>query len=228
MWIKIRQHCTTDYVEGKRDFPWRIRLNIAGGIARGLDYIYQAFDDKETVPHGNLKPSNILLGENMEPLISEYGFSKFLDPKRASLCVSNGYTAPEKCSSEEADVFSFGVILLVLLTGKTVEKTGVDLPKWVRSMVREEWTGEVFDKEVDRAARQWAFPLLNIALQCVSNVPENRPSIAEIREKIEEIASGHCNHPASPASSVDSGHHQDCCLLHTVIPETWDTPGSNY
>ena len=116
----------------------------------------------------------------MEPLISEYGISRLLDPKKHCLFSSNSYIAPEKSLSEQGDVFSFGVILLQLLTGKTVEKTGVDLPQWVKSMVREEWTGEVFDKEVSKAALQWAFPLLNIALKCVSHSPQDRPTTLEV------------------------------------------------
>lgn len=216
----------SDYIEGQREFPWRHRLSIACGIARGLDFIHQKTDHWESIPHGGIKLSNILLNENEEPLISEYGYSKFLDPKTASLYSSNGYTAPERRLSEEGDVFSFGVILLELLTGKTVEKSALDLPKWVKSMVREEWTGEVFDKEVNRAAKQWAFPMLNISLKCVAHFPENRPSVAEVLEKIEEVVNAQGDIDASPDSSIES-NYQDGCLLHTVIPETWDTPGSN-
>ncbi|OMP04271.1 hypothetical protein COLO4_09779 [Corchorus olitorius] len=162
------------YIEGKRDFPWRLRLTIASGIARGLAFIYQSSNDHhhEAIPHGNLKLSNIMLG-------------------------------------------------------KTVEKTGVDLPKWVRSMVREEWTGEVFDKEVSRAALQWAFPLLNVALKCVSQSPQDRPTTSEVLEKIDEALFAHEDRSVSSISSWESGH-PDCCILHSVIPETWDTPGSNY
>ncbi|GMY31066.1 probable leucine-rich repeat receptor-like protein kinase IMK3 [Fagus crenata] len=126
-----------DYTEGKRDFPWELRLSIASGIARGLNFIYQSSDNGEIIPHGNLKLSNILLDENNDPLISEYGYSKFLDPVKACILTSNGYTAHEKSLTEQGDVFSFGVILLELLTSKTVEKSGIDLPKWVRAMVRD-------------------------------------------------------------------------------------------
>ncbi|WRX29585.1 Protein kinase domain - like 10 [Theobroma cacao] len=215
-----------DYIEKKKDFPWRLRLTIASGIARGLAFIYQSSNDQEIIPHGNLKLSNILLGENMEPLISEYGVSRLLNPQKQRLFSSNGYTAPEKSLSEQGDVYSFGVILLEFLTGKTVEKTGVDLPKWVRSMVREEWTGEVFDKEVSKAALQWAFPLLNIALKCVSHSPQDRPAASEVLEKINEALFAHEDLSVSSMSSFESGH-PDCCILHSVIPETWDTPGSN-
>ncbi|GMY31049.1 probable leucine-rich repeat receptor-like protein kinase IMK3 [Fagus crenata] len=166
-----------DYIEGKRDFPWELRLSIASGIAR--------------------------------------------DPVKACILTSNGYTAPEKSLTEQGDVFSFGVILLELLTSKTVEKSGIDLPKWVRAMVREEWTGEVFDKEVSKAATQWAFPLLNIALKCVSDSAENRPNISEIWEKIEEVVNAQRDHSNSPRTCCESNQHE-CCLLHTILPDTWE------
>ncbi|KAF8391655.1 hypothetical protein HHK36_023962 [Tetracentron sinense] len=216
-----------NYAEGKRDFPWRLRLSIASGIARGLDFMYRRSGGRERIPHGNIKLSNILLNENEEPLISEYGFQRFLDPKKECLYSSNGYRAPEKRLTEQADVFSFGIILLELLTGKTVERSGLDLPKWVKSMVREEWTGEVFDKEVNKAGKQWAFPLLNISLKCVSHFPEKRPNITEVLHKIEEVMNAQEDFSFSSVSSMES-NQQDCCILHSVIPETWETPGSNH
>ncbi|KAJ6416896.1 hypothetical protein OIU84_002728 [Salix udensis] len=76
-----------------------------------------------------------MLYEDQEPLISEYGLSTILDPKRFWSFSSTGYTAAEKTLSEQGDVFSFGIIMLELLTGKTVEKSGIELPKWVRSIV---------------------------------------------------------------------------------------------
>ncbi|KAJ8766557.1 hypothetical protein K2173_023804 [Erythroxylum novogranatense] len=215
-----------EYIEGKRAFPWKLRLSIASGIARGLAFIYQDSNDHEPIPHGNLRLSNILLDDNQAPLISEYGFLKLLDLSRSYLFPSHGYTAPERGLSEQGDVYSFGVILLELLTGKAVEISGIDLPKWVSSMVKEEWTGEVFDKEISQAP-QFAFPLLNIALKSVSHSPEDRPPIAEILEKIEEIV--HTNDDMFVASiGSRPSSPRDFSLLYTVIPETWDTPGSNY
>ncbi|KAK9269534.1 hypothetical protein L1049_001310 [Liquidambar formosana] len=205
-----------------------IGCQLHAGIARGLDFLYGRSDDQESItPHGNIKLSNIMLNENEEPLISEYGYSRFQDPNRLGLCTSKGYEAPEKCISEKGDVFSFGVILMELLTGKSVEKTGLDLPKWVKSMVREEWTGEVFDKEVSKFGMQWAFPLLNISLKCVSHSPEERPTMAEVWDKIEEVVNAHEDISISPMSSVEC-NPQDTCILHTLITDTWDTPGSNY
>ncbi|GKV38692.1 hypothetical protein SLEP1_g46577 [Rubroshorea leprosula] len=80
------------YSEGKRGFPWKLRLSIASG----LTFMHQRLDGEEGIPHGNIKLSNILLDDNMEPLISEYGISRFLDPKKKTPFASHSYTAPEK------------------------------------------------------------------------------------------------------------------------------------
>ncbi|KAG6756264.1 hypothetical protein POTOM_039689 [Populus tomentosa] len=189
------------------------RLSMAIGIARGLDFIYRNPIELENKPHGNIKLSNILLDENQEPLISEYGFSTFLDPKRVWSFSSNGYAAPEKILSEQGDAFSFGIIMLELLTGKTVEKSGIDLPKWVRSIVREEWTGEVFD-EFNHAARQYAFPLLNISLKCVSKSPEERPAMGEVMEKIVNA------NEEFTISSMGSILSQSTRVVHTSLCHT--------
>ncbi|XP_047331597.1 probable inactive receptor kinase At2g26730 [Impatiens glandulifera] len=211
-------------VEGKKEFTWKHRISIALGIAKGLNFIHHlpVITTNNTYQmnhaHGNLKPSNILLDENELPLISDYGYVQFMDNKNVcNFLPSNGYMAPEKALSEQADVYSFGVMLLELMTGKLVEKTGLDLTKWVKSMIREEWTAEVFDKRLGKVG-MYAFPLLNISLKCVSHFPENRPGIGEVLEKIEHIA----NMPeaeASPDVSMDS-HYEDS-FEHS---ETWETP----
>ncbi|CAI9773398.1 unnamed protein product [Fraxinus pennsylvanica] len=207
-----------NYIEGKRNFPWKPRLSIAAGIVEGLNFIYHRPANDEIIPHGNIKLSNILLNDEEEPLISEYGYSKFFDPSRDCLYKSKGHTAPEKSLTEKSDVFSFGVILLELLTGKIVENNGIDLPRWVKSMVREEWTVEVFDKEVAEI-EMYAIPLLNVALKCVSHRPRKRPTIAEVREKIAEVVSA--VEDLSPSSVASSEFSQlDRLSIPSVTPET--------
>lgn len=185
--------------------PWKLRLSIAIGIARGLNFIYQWPEDREIIPHGNIKPSNIMLDEKEEPLISEYGIAKFLVANKARFFNSSSYAAPEKRLNEQADVYSFGVILLELLTGKFAEmqKNGLDLPKWVKAKVREEWTGEVFDKEIEKF-EMYGFSLLNISLKCVSELPQDRPSISEVLEKIEEVVTAQEDISSSSTNSVES------------------------
>lgn len=221
-----------EYMQGKKEFPWKLRLSIAAGIARGLGFIYQNMEGRKIIPHGNLKLSNILLNDKNEPLISEHGLSKFLDPNTSFFFASHGYTAPENSLTEKSDVFSFGVILLELLTGKSIEINSIDLPRWVTSMVREEWTGEVFDKGVRETEYQWAFPVLNIALLCVSRVPKNRPTMEEVLERIDKVMQEHEHvqmlQDEHGSTCCNNGSHEVICSLHKIIPETWDSPGSNY
>ncbi|KAL2523757.1 putative inactive receptor kinase [Abeliophyllum distichum] len=210
-----------NYTEGKRIFSWKLRLSIAAGIAEGLNFIYHGPDNDEIIPHGNIKLSNILLNDDEEPLISEYGYSRFLDPSKDCLFKSKGYTAPEKSLTEKSDVFSFGVVLLELLTGKIVENNGIDLPRWVKSVVREEWTVEVFDKEVAEI-EMYAIPMLNVALKCVSHRPRERPTIAEVREKIAEVVSS--LEDLSP-SSMASSEFSQLVSIPSVTPDTLSTRG---
>uniref|UniRef100_A0A7N0VMK0 Protein kinase domain-containing protein n=1 Tax=Kalanchoe fedtschenkoi TaxID=63787 RepID=A0A7N0VMK0_KALFE len=217
-----------NYIEGKKSFSWSHRLAMIWGITKGLTYLHQSFDDQEVIiPHGNLKLSNVLLSESEEAVISEYGVSRFVEQKR--VCpLSAGYRAPEKELTEEGDVYSFGVILLELLTSKLVERSGLDLPKWVRSVVREEWTGEVFDKEVHRGGNEWAFPLLNIALKCVSQVAGDRPSMGEVYANVERVVlAQHESNSISPAMPIEIPNYPDYAFLHQVISDSWDTPASN-
>ena len=86
------------------------------------------------------------------------------------------------------------MLLLELLTGKPpthaiLNEEGVDLPRWVQSVVREEWTSEVFDLELLRyqSVQEEMVQLLQLAVDCAATYPDKRPSMSEVRYRIEEL-----------------------------------------
>nr|DAD35402.1 TPA_asm: hypothetical protein HUJ06_006042 [Nelumbo nucifera] len=187
---------------GRTPLDWTTRLRIAAGAARGIAYIHH-FCRSPRISHGNIKSTNILLDKTGNARVTDFGLSIFASPTASAR--SNGYRAPEASSdsrkcSQKADVYAFGVLLLELLTGKcplVVDNGGagvgcgvvVDLPRWVQSVVREEWTAEGFDLELIRYKdiEEEMVGLLQIAMSCTSNSPDQRPKMSHVVKMIEEI-----------------------------------------
>ncbi|XVE96524.1 hypothetical protein REPUB_Repub02eG0230000 [Reevesia pubescens] len=189
---------------GRIPLDWTTRISLVLGAARGLAKIHEEYNAPK-IPHGNVKSSNVLLDKNGVALISDFGLSLLLNPVHA-IARLGGYRAPEQAEvkrlSQKADVYSFGVLLLEVLTGRAPsqypsptrprveeEEQAVDLPKWVRSVVKEEWTAEVFDQELLRYKNieEELVSMLHVGLACVVPQPEKRPSMAEVAKMIEDI-----------------------------------------
>ncbi|KAK6925311.1 Protein kinase domain [Dillenia turbinata] len=179
---------------GRTPLNWKIRSTIALGAARGITYIHS---QGPTVSHGNIKSSNILLTKSYDARVSDFGLAHLVGPSFTPNRVA-GYRAPEVTDphkvSQKADVYSFGVLLLELLTGKApthalLNEEGVDLPRWVQSVVREEWTSEVFDLELLRYqdVEEEMVQLLQLAVDCAAQYPDKRPPMLEVTSRIEEL-----------------------------------------
>ncbi|KAL4279526.1 hypothetical protein GQ457_03G007150 [Hibiscus cannabinus] len=189
---------------GRTPLDWTTRLRIAAGAARGLAFIHNTCKTLK-LTHGNIKSTNVLLDKSGDARVSDFGLSVFASPGN-NAPRSNGYRAPELSSdgrkpTQKSDVYSFGVLLLEILTGKcpsVVDNSGgvgygyggpVDLPRWVQSVVREEWTAEVFDLELMRYKdiEEEMVGLLQIAMACTSTSPDQRPKISHVVKMIDEI-----------------------------------------
>ncbi|KAL4572674.1 hypothetical protein LXL04_019456 [Taraxacum kok-saghyz] len=176
---------------GRKPLNWETRAMIALGAARGITYLHS---QGPKVSHGNIKSSNILLTPTYESRVSDFGLAGLAGPTTTPTRV-DGYRSPEVTDirkvSQKADVYSFGVLLLELLTGKSPinNEEGVDLPRWVQSVVREEWTSEVFDLELLRYqnVEDDMVQMLQLAIECTANYPDKRPCMADVTSKIEQI-----------------------------------------
>uniref|UniRef100_A0ACD6AUG5 Uncharacterized protein n=1 Tax=Avena sativa TaxID=4498 RepID=A0ACD6AUG5_AVESA len=184
--------------EGRARLDFTARARIALAAARGVAFIHRGGAKSS---HGSIKSSNVVVnGTRDGAYVADYGLAQLMGaaalPKRGT-----GYRAPEvtdaRAVSHKADVYSFGVVVLELLTGRAPTYAlpddggagGVDLARWVRSVVQEEWTSEVFDSVIGNEPRveEEMMRLLQLGMECTEQHPDRRPSMDGVEARIERI-----------------------------------------
>ncbi|KAG9449326.1 hypothetical protein H6P81_009291 [Aristolochia fimbriata] len=194
---------------------WPRRLKIVKGVARGLTFLHKELPTL-VVPHGHLKSSNVVLGEDYEPLLTDYGLAPVMTKDAKHLLVA--YQSPEFAQANQvtrkSDVWSFGILILEILTGKYPANFlhqgggsggGSDLAEWVNSIAREASTGAVFDKDMQGTANAEGemSKLLKIGLSCCELEAEDRWDLATAVQKIEELRETDHDDSGSCASDGD-------------------------
>ncbi|XP_073013940.1 probably inactive leucine-rich repeat receptor-like protein kinase At3g28040 [Typha latifolia] len=185
--------------ESTPPLTWADRFKIALGTAKGLAYLHQSF--RPPIIHYNVKPSNILLDENCNPKISDFGLARLL-PKLDKHVISSrfqgamGYVAPElACQSlrinEKCDMYGFGVLILELVTGRKPVQYGEDdvviLIDQVKALLEQGNALDCVDIRMGEFPEDEVLPVLKLGLVCTSQIPSSRPTMAEVVQILEVI-----------------------------------------
>ncbi|TVU32919.1 hypothetical protein EJB05_24684 [Eragrostis curvula] len=186
-----------------RPLSWKTRMKVALGVAYALEYIHVTCSPP--VAHGNIKSRNILLDAQLMPYLSDSGLTKlshFASTIRMkdseALTSAKGYAAPELvdpgADSIKADVYSFGVILLVLLTGKKAfdssrRQSEQFLVNWATPHLRDvDCLKRITDTRISGYMPPEAISSLGeIILLCINQSPELRPPITAIADKLVKL-----------------------------------------
>ncbi|KAI5066224.1 hypothetical protein GOP47_0018848 [Adiantum capillus-veneris] len=203
----VSEESSSSHGKSTGGFRWMLFIFVSSETRRrprGGGEAIQPYKPLYMVLHGNLKSSNILLGPELEAQVVEFGMAALL-AKAGAHAFMAGNSALECRSgarnlSAASDVYCYGVLLFELLTGKMPtqglnfngvlgSKAGIDLVSWVESVVREEWTVEVFDQEFtcSKLQEEELLSLLKLALACVSPTVDQRPSMSLILYNLSHI-----------------------------------------
>ncbi|CAM6068659.1 unnamed protein product, partial [Sphagnum tenellum] len=193
LWLRNR----ADAVEV---LDWSKRFKIAMGSARGLNFLHHGFIPH--IIHRDVKTSNILLDADFEPRVADFGLARLISAYETHVSTdiagTFGYIPPEYGqswrSTTRGDVYSYGVILLELLTGK--EPTGVDfkdieggnLVGWVRQMIKQGAAQETLDATVSNGPWKMSMlKVLHIANLCTAEDPLMRPTMLQVVKYLKDV-----------------------------------------
>ncbi|KAI4327938.1 hypothetical protein L6164_020344 [Bauhinia variegata] len=182
--------------EKSEQLDWDSRLNIIMGAAKGLAYLHH--DCSPRIIHRDIKSSNILLDGNLDARVSDFGLAKLLEDEESHITTivagTFGYLAPEYMQSgratEKTDVYSFGVLVLEVLSGKRptdasfIEK-GLNIVGWLNFLITENRQREIVDPQCEGVRLESLDALLSVAIQCVSSSPEDRPTMHRVIQLLE-------------------------------------------
>ncbi|KAH9571937.1 hypothetical protein CY35_02G120300 [Sphagnum magellanicum] len=172
---------------------WTMRFNICVGIAHGLIYLHEYLQPR--IIHRDIKACNILLDKNLNPKIADFGLARLFPEDISHLSTAHiagtmGYLSPEYATlgklTEKVDVFSYGVLLLEIVSGRknidlSLETNKIYLLEWVHSLHEQDKLLDLIDQQLNNnVLDDEAQRVLDVALLCVQTSASRRPSMSHV------------------------------------------------
>ncbi|KAK0588943.1 hypothetical protein LWI29_007537 [Acer saccharum] len=187
-----------------KDMEWSLRLKIAIGAARGFAWLHHNCNPR--IIHRNISSKCILLDADFEPKISDFGLARLMNPIDTHLSTfvngefgDLGYVAPEYArtlvATPKGDIYSFGTVLLELVTGekpthvsKAPESFKGNLVEWVTQLSSSGQLQDAIDKSLlGKGVDNELFQFIKVACNCVLPAPKERPTMFEVYQFLRAI-----------------------------------------
>lgn len=212
---------------------WPARYKVAVGTARGLHYLHTGCPRR--IIHRDIKASNILLGPDFEPQISDFGLAKWLPEQWSQLSVfpvegTFGYLAPEYFMHgiihEKTDVFAYGVLLLELITGRLpIDNDRQSLVIWAKPLLESSRIDELVDPRLKETYDSQEMQTMVLAASlCVQSSALCRPSMGQVLELLTDehaeslsISLSHCNYFEDLGGEYNLSTYRDDLSRHREI-----------
>ncbi|CAI0392726.1 unnamed protein product [Linum tenue] len=215
----------------KGSLSWKQRIDIILGTARGLAYLHEDFH--MCIIHRDIKTSNILLDDDFQPKIADFGLARLLPESQTHLDTkfagTLGYTSPEYALygqlSEKADTYSYGVVVLEIISGQKSSEVSQD--QIAEYLLKKAWKlyesgmhSELVDETIcrDEYTEEEAKKVVEIALMCTQPSPLMRPTMSEIVVLLKSEGSVQLRQPLARPALIESNPK--------FLPETSGSTGS--
>ncbi|KAK8473011.1 hypothetical protein PHAVU_001G043001 [Phaseolus vulgaris] len=172
----------------KKKLDWDLRLKVALGAAQGLAYLHH--DCSPRIIHRDVKSSNILLDSDFEPHLTDFGIAKSLCPSKSHTSTyimgTIGYIDPEYARTsrltEKSDVYSYGIVLLELLTGRKAVDNESNLHHLILAKAATNAVMETVDPDITATCKDLGAvkKVYQLALLCTKRQPADRPTMHEV------------------------------------------------